>query len=287
MKNNKFSALILSSIISITSMVFFAFNETYAITYDNLQKTELKNLHGWTKINGKWYFTNNSGKKVKSSWLYNHDKWYYMTHDGSMKIGWLKYNNKWYYFDENGANVNLAWRKISGDWYRFKPDGSMVTGWISVSKSIYYADISGKLVTNKTMNIDGFDYTFDKDGRAYGTNSNKIESILSNIMYDDVDNIYVSLNPPVKTYKVKKDDINSVISLVNLIKLNSITQNNKSEIKDFTGGGASVNIVLKDSNIIRFSLNGNKFRISYAEYINQDNSCKNLEELLYALCESN
>ena len=101
MKNNKFSALILSSIISITSMVFFAFNKTYAITYDNLQKTELKNLHGWTKINGKWYFTNNSGKKVKSSWLYNHDKWYYMTHDGSMKIGWLKYNNKWYYFDEN------------------------------------------------------------------------------------------------------------------------------------------------------------------------------------------
>ena len=82
MKNNKFSALILSSIISITSMVFFAFNKTYAITYDNLQKTELKNLHGWTKINGTWYFTNNSGKKVKSRWLYNHDKWYYMTHDG-------------------------------------------------------------------------------------------------------------------------------------------------------------------------------------------------------------
>lgn len=287
MKNNRVSALILSSIISITSMVFFAYSNAYATTYGNLQKIELNNLRGWKKINGKWYFANNSGKKIKSSWLFNDDKWYYMNHDGSMKIGWLKYNNKWYYFDENGENVNLAWRKISGDWYRFKPDGSMIIGWMNVSNSIYYADISGKLVTNKTINLGGFDYTFDKDGRAYGTNSNKIENILTNIRYHDVDNIYVSLNPPVKAYKVKKDDINSVISLVNLIKLNSITQDNKSEIKDFIGGGASVNIVLKDSNSIRFSLNGNQFRISYAEYINQDNSCKNLEELLYTLYEAN
>ena len=43
-----------------------------------------------------------------------------------MRTGWLKQNNKWYYLNGNGA-MQIGWKKIDGKWYYFLSDGVMGT----------------------------------------------------------------------------------------------------------------------------------------------------------------
>lgn len=103
---------------------------------------------GWAQLswNGKvdWYFFDNNGK-MKSGWIFNSGKWYYLNEKsdskgyyGTMLTGWqqVKYCNKtdWYYFDKSGA-MRTGWIQLGGKWYYLneKSDskgycGAMLTG---------------------------------------------------------------------------------------------------------------------------------------------------------------
>ena len=60
---------------------------------------------GWAKIDGKWYYLNESnGYKVKNSFAIEIDKnYYYLDSDGVMQTGWKIYNGGTYHFADNGA----------------------------------------------------------------------------------------------------------------------------------------------------------------------------------------
>jgi beta-lactamase superfamily II metal-dependent hydrolase len=103
---------------------------------------------GWAQLNwnGKvdWYFFDNNGK-MKSGWIFNGGKWYYLNEKsdskgyyGTMLTGWqqVKYCNKTdrYYFDKSGA-MKTGWIQLGGKWYYLneKSDskgycGAMLTG---------------------------------------------------------------------------------------------------------------------------------------------------------------
>ncbi len=40
---------------------------------------------------------------MKTGWINDKDKWYYLNSNGSMATGWIKESNDWYYLKENGA----------------------------------------------------------------------------------------------------------------------------------------------------------------------------------------
>lgn len=63
---------------------------------------------GWTQIEGKWYYFNSYGNKVKNCWIGN----YYMKEDGSMAV------NEWvdgdrYYVGNNGVWVPNKEKPVS------------------------------------------------------------------------------------------------------------------------------------------------------------------------------
>jgi len=59
---------------------------------------------------------------MKTGWLYNGGKWYYLNYSGAMQTGWIKYNGKWYYLYGDGHMA--ANTTVSG--YRLGKDGAML-----------------------------------------------------------------------------------------------------------------------------------------------------------------
>ena len=60
-------------------------------------------------------------EQMKTNWLQQGDKWYFLNSNGTMQIGWKLVNNKWYYFYSSGqmaANTTVDGYKLdkSGAW---------------------------------------------------------------------------------------------------------------------------------------------------------------------------
>ena len=57
----------------------------------------------WEKIDGKWYWFNESGYAYRSQWVLSKEKWYYLGEDNAMVTGLQVVDNSAYFFDETGA----------------------------------------------------------------------------------------------------------------------------------------------------------------------------------------
>ncbi|MCQ2401702.1 MAG: N-acetylmuramoyl-L-alanine amidase family protein [Lachnospiraceae bacterium] len=91
-------------------------------------------LSGWQKdaSSGLWYYMDNSTGVMKTGWLHDGDKWYYLRPNeggpqGSMATGWLSIDGKNYYLNASGVMVT-GWYEIGGKWYYFWPQGSTSDG---------------------------------------------------------------------------------------------------------------------------------------------------------------
>lgn len=100
---------------------------------------------GWYQLsNGKYFYRNADGSKVKNKW---------MTIKG-----------KKYYCDDRGYRVT-GFKNISGKRYYFNSDGTMKKGWLTYHGKKYYFKKSGAMIKGKTTKIKGKKYTFNKKGQ--------------------------------------------------------------------------------------------------------------------------
>jgi hypothetical protein len=122
--------------------------------------------NGWVKqANGTWkYYTDG---KAKTGWVYDksYTAWYYLDKTTEiMKTGWVRDNGKWYYLASNGK-MKAGWVKDDGNWYYLAGNGAMAWGtWLhDTDGSWYYLSGNGTMLTGK-HNIGGKAYTFKSNG---------------------------------------------------------------------------------------------------------------------------
>lgn len=131
----------------------------------------------WEKIDGEWYFFDDSGWLV-SGWLQRGKRWYYLdpNHDGTfgrMVTGWIKDSGKWFYSGNEG--LLSGWQEVGGEWYRFNEAhdgtwGAMLTGWTKSSGEWYYLRSSGAMAASTAIVEEGKVYLVGKDGRMLSGN---------------------------------------------------------------------------------------------------------------------
>ncbi|MDU4892225.1 MAG: DUF5011 domain-containing protein [Clostridium sp.] len=100
---------------------------------------------GWVKEAGKWYYLNESGEMHKG-WLNLKGTWYYLKDNGEMATGWLKLGGTWYYL-QPGGQMATGWLNLSGTWYYLQPGGQMATGWLNLGGTWYYLQPGGQMAT--------------------------------------------------------------------------------------------------------------------------------------------
>ena len=165
----------------------------------NLQdKENVKN--GWQIENGKKYYYNSKGEKVKGWQTINNNKYYfdnngvmqtgfkqingqtyYLGTDGIMKKGWQTINNKKYYFDNEGK-MAVGIKVIGSTTYYFNNNGQLGSGWQSDKYYKYYFNKEG-IALKGWQEIDGKTYYFNSDG----TMQERWEVLDGNIYYFNKD----------------------------------------------------------------------------------------------------
>lgn len=118
---------------------------------------------GWEKIKNNWYLFDANGYMLYG-WQYsNGANWYYLgaKQDGSMKTGWVFNDNKWYYMNSDGA-MQTGWVKVNNEWYYFDNSGAMQTGWIKVDGKDYLLYSNGQMAHDVSI----YGYNIDSNGVA-------------------------------------------------------------------------------------------------------------------------
>ena len=83
----------------------YYFDETY------------KMAHGWTQVNGDWYYFNDYGAAAVKCWMEKNGSRYFLQSDGAMaKNKWINWYDSWYYVGPDGAMYQN----------RYTPDGYWV-----------------------------------------------------------------------------------------------------------------------------------------------------------------
>ena len=101
---------------------------------------------GWVADKGKWYYLDKTGA-MKTGWILdNNNKWYYLDGSGAMKTGWILDKGKWYLLDKSGQMLT-GWVHPGGTWYYLERSGAMKTGWLWDKNKWYYLDDSGAMRT--------------------------------------------------------------------------------------------------------------------------------------------
>jgi hypothetical protein len=116
---------------------------------------------GWVYQGQKWYYLTSSGAMAKG-WIKDRGTWYYLQSSGAMKTGWFKEGNRWYYLKSNGV-MKTGWEAVSGQWYYFEASGAMKTGWLQLGNDKYFLDRSGAMQTG-WINFGGDKYYFYTNG---------------------------------------------------------------------------------------------------------------------------
>ena len=157
---------------------------------------------GWKKVDGYWYYLENSGRMKHSEWQGD----YYLLESGKMAVStwvdnntafvdengkvvpyygiphWMQNSTGWWYEDGYGNYPVSSFMDIDGYTYYFNERGYMVTGWYEVDSiwyhfesyggmsrkvwvNMYYLKEDGSRAQDETIGINGTDYTFDTDGR--------------------------------------------------------------------------------------------------------------------------
>ena len=105
----------------------------------------LEDAYTWVLKDGV-YYCYQYGEMIKSQWVRDKGKRYYLDDAGKMLTGWQQLDGSWYLFAGSGA-MQTGWAKAGGRWYYFGDSGIMRTGWFFVHDRWYYADASGKMQT--------------------------------------------------------------------------------------------------------------------------------------------
>ena len=123
---------------------------------------------GWLTENGKTYYFNSKGNKVKGLkkigkkyYLFHSKKYYmvkgwkvykgnkyYFTKKGYAKTGWLTYKKKRFYFSKKGVMAK-GWQEIKGHKYFFNKKGHLIKGTFTPDKK--YVDVDGKMLQRSTL----------------------------------------------------------------------------------------------------------------------------------------
>jgi len=116
--------------------------------------TSLAAYYGWVqKDDGKWYYYDYYGKKVKYDSVSRYDsgsesdtpKYYVLNSKGAQVTtkGWYTTN---YFYTYYGNKIKFQYK------YYLKSDGSCTTGWKKISGKWYYFEYDGKMVKNTSAN---------------------------------------------------------------------------------------------------------------------------------------
>ena len=117
---------------------------------------------GWFYKDGKTYYLDSDGKKVKG-WYEIRSKWYYFNNQGEMQTGMVTLRGDTYYLGDNGVR-QVGWVDYESNRYYFNiHNGVMETGWIFDDGNAYYADNKGVIQTGMLV-IKGDTYYFADDG---------------------------------------------------------------------------------------------------------------------------
>ena len=130
---------------------------------------------GWTKIDDKWYYLDNEGKKC-TDWIEDDGEWYFLNHEGIMLTGWQMIKGSYYYLGNNGrmqkgiindgyddylldpvvGNLKYGWQIYNGEYYfGDKKTGVLKKGWYHDGYDWYYLNKDGKM--QKGIINDGYD----------------------------------------------------------------------------------------------------------------------------------
>jgi len=97
----------------------------------------------WVKKDGKWYYYDEYGKKVKETWKLDpaDGKIYVLDSKGVRvtKKGWFEAKN---FYTDYGQKVSYSTK------YYIKKGGEVTTGWKKIGKKYYYFDQSGRMMTS-------------------------------------------------------------------------------------------------------------------------------------------
>lgn len=137
----------------------------YRLTNPNAQPEPPKK--GWQKDDKGYWYARANGSYPKDQFEKIDGTWYYFDESGYMlSEKWKKRpDGTWYWFDKSGE-MATDWKKINGKWYYFNRDGSMQTGWVKYYEKWYYLDaVNGDMKSNCFVPYNGGYYLMLEDGR--------------------------------------------------------------------------------------------------------------------------
>lgn len=138
------------------------------VNRDYIEDNYWNGKEGWKKVNGDWYFFDETGS-LELGWVQDvDDRWYYMNNDGKMATAWVlsPESKLWYYMDTtNGHMLSAGWvcDPESNRWYYLGENGAMCTGWILLEEGWYLLDKNGAMCTGWNL-VNGYWYLLDSSG---------------------------------------------------------------------------------------------------------------------------
>lgn len=174
--------------------------ETYYIVQDFLHSLPALAM-GWQKIDGNWYFFNQTNQPINNRWYYEKrgeehlidryggsvanladedyrlaamrkgwafdlGDWYYLDkQSGKMRTGWIKDAHTWYLLSSSGSMLT-GWQKQAGEWYYLKPSsgGMYENAWVKTNGMWYYLGASGAMKANSWVWSNGSWYYLGSNG---------------------------------------------------------------------------------------------------------------------------
>lgn len=136
----------------------------YRLTNPNAQAEEVKT--GWQNNDKGYWYVRSNGSYPKDKFEKIDGTWYYFDESGYMLSDkWKKRpDGTWYYFDKSGEMAS-DWKKINGKWYYFNRDGAMVTGWVAYKDKIYHLkETSGEMTSKGFVKTEKGWYYVNEDG---------------------------------------------------------------------------------------------------------------------------
>jgi len=104
---------------------------------------------GWEKIDGWWYWFDDSGIKAKNCWIRDSAGWCYLGNAGNVLINcWVEDTQGKCYLDSNGRMAENTWVKYNNSWYYVDADGHQCTGWIQVGGQWYFLNSYGVMMSD-------------------------------------------------------------------------------------------------------------------------------------------
>lgn len=117
--------------------------------------------------NGKFYYYNSRGKKLKKAWKTIKKHRYYFTKDGSAATGTATISKKKYLFSEKGVLLKNGFKTVNGRKYYVNSKGIRSTGWKTIKKKRYCFTSAGVLRTEWYKSGSKTYYFSSRDGAMY------------------------------------------------------------------------------------------------------------------------